>query len=78
MFQCFEIKSCLSKGLGLGLPWTIKKTYTRIWNIEGRKWVDVKQQNLERRQRESYQDSTILFYLKKKNNWMKTDKERSM
>jgi hypothetical protein len=28
--------------------------------------------------KESYQNSVKLFYLKKKNNWMNTDKERRM
>jgi hypothetical protein len=54
----------LSNGLGLGLPWTIKKTCTRKYEVERGAWVDLEQQNLERRQRGSLSGFSYTFLVK--------------
>jgi hypothetical protein len=55
---------CLSNGLGLGLPWTIKKTCTRKYELERGAWVDIEQHNMERRQRGSLSGFGYTFLVK--------------
>jgi hypothetical protein len=54
----------LSSGLGLGLPQTIKKICTRKYEVERGAWVDLEQQDLERRQRRSLSGFNYTFLVK--------------